>query len=259
MIVIGLGSGRSGTASLAKLLNAQHDALCFHEMNPSCVRFEGTPRPVLNTIDEFRAVVDGGDPSMLTVDLSRRVAAQAYDAVSRMERVRLLGDIAFYYLSYVELIARHDPDVRFLCLKRDRQATIDSWLRKSTIDRWPSKRLADRLASLVTRTPYRTAYNHWMAHDGREWAVDEVWDKCFPKFPGPTRAEAIAQYYDFYYAEADRLAALLPERFRIVPTTALNDRGVQRSLLAFCGVAPERQVEVDAHIHGSGDGARRGG
>jgi hypothetical protein len=35
MIVIGLGTGRSGTASLANLVNSQKDALSFHEMNPN--------------------------------------------------------------------------------------------------------------------------------------------------------------------------------------------------------------------------------
>jgi hypothetical protein len=99
MIVIGLGTGRSGTASLAGLLKAQSDSLCFHEMNPSVVRFAGTPRPFINTIDEFQAILDGGDPAMLTVDLSRSVSASAYDELSRMQRVRLIGDVAFYYLS----------------------------------------------------------------------------------------------------------------------------------------------------------------
>jgi hypothetical protein len=251
MIVIGLGSGRSGTASLAKLLNAQPDALCFHEMNPSCVRFSGTPRPVLNTLDEFQAILDGGDPSALTVDLGRPVAARAYDALCRMERVRLIGDIAFYYLSYVEAMAARNPNVRFLCLKRDRGETIRSWLQKSTLPRWRSKRLADRLASLITRTPYHEAFNPWMEHDGSRWAVDPVWDKCFPKFAGPTRAAAIAQYYDFYYAEAERLAALLPDRFRMVATPSLSEPDTQRELLAFCGVPPEAQRPTDAHIHRS--------
>lgn len=251
MIVIGLGSGRSGTASLAKLLNAQHDALCFHEMNPSCVRFRDTPRPILNGIEEFQAILDGGDRSMLTVDLSRRVAAEAYDVLCRMRHVSLLGDIAFYYLSYVEQIAARHGDVRFICLKRDRQATIDSWLRKSTVPRWRSKRVADRLSSLITREPYQAARNPWMVHDGREWAVDPVWDKCFPKFPGPTRAEAVGQYYDYYYEEVERLAALLPDRFRLVETPRLGEPETQSDLLAFCGVPPERQVATDAHIHRS--------
>src|SRR5487761_2166908 len=190
MIVIGLGTGRSGTASLAKLLNAQQDALCFHEMNPSAVRFTGTPRPFINAIDEFQAILGGGDPTMLTVDLSRAVAARAYDELCQMRSVRLIGDIAFYYLSYVELIARRNQNVRFICLRRDREQTIESCLRKSAIGRWRSKRIADRLSSLITRAPYYESHNFWIEHDGSEWELDPVWDKCFPKFQAGSKREA---------------------------------------------------------------------
>ena len=30
------------------------------------------------------------------------------------------GDIAFYYLSYVEHMARHNGQVKFICLRRDK-------------------------------------------------------------------------------------------------------------------------------------------
>ena len=50
MIVIGLGCGRSGTASLANLIDSQDRAICFHELNPTCAAFEGNPRSVLNTV-----------------------------------------------------------------------------------------------------------------------------------------------------------------------------------------------------------------
>jgi hypothetical protein len=251
MIVIGLGSGRCGTASLAHLLNAQRDAICFHEMNPSCVRFSGTPRPILNTIDEFQAILDGGDPSMLTVDLGRPVAADAYDALCRMTRVALIADIAFYYLSYVELIAAHNDRVRFVCLKRDREATVESWLRKSTVPRWRSKRLADRLACLITREPYYMAFNPWMEHDGRNWAIDPVWDKCFPKFPGPTRREAIEQYYDFYYQEAELFRQKFSDRFLMLDTEKLTSQDLRHDLLRFCGVQRDVQVAIDVHVHRS--------
>lgn len=154
MIAIGLGTGRSGTSSLAKLLSAQHDALCFHEMNPSVVRFAGTPRPILNTIDEFQAILDGGAPSMLTVDLSRGVSARAYDRLRQMTRVRLIGDIALYYLQYVDLIVERNKNVRFICLRRDKEETVESWMRKSAVGRWRSKALADRVASIITREPF---------------------------------------------------------------------------------------------------------
>lgn len=251
MIVVGLGTGRSGTASLAKLLNDQRDALCFHEMNPSCVRFTGTPRPVLNTIDEFQAILDGGAPSRLTVDLGRPVAARAYDELCRMERVRLIGDIAFYYLSYVEEIAARNRDVRFICLRREREATIESWVRKAAIPRWRSKRVADRLASLITREPYYTSRNFWMIHDGRVWQPDPVWDKCFPKFTARDMRDAIGQYWDMYQAEAERLAGSLPHVFRIVDTNRLAEERVQQELLSFCGVEATQQIHVDAHVHRS--------
>lgn len=251
MIVIGLGSGRSGTASLAKLLNAQRDSLCFHEMNPSAVRFSGTPRPFLNTIDEFQAIIGGGNPAMLTADLSRGVVANAYDQLCRMQRVRMIGDIAFYYLTYVELLARHSPDIRFICLRRDREQTIDSWIRKSAIERWRSKQFADRLSSLIVRQQYHQSRNFWMEHDGTRWQKDPVWDKCFPKFVAGTKREAIGMYWDYYYDQAEILQRRLGEIFRIVDTESLGQPQFQGELLEYCGISRADQIHVDAHIHRS--------
>lgn len=251
MIVIGLGTGRSGTASLAKLLNAQQDALCFHEMNPSCVRFSGTPRPILNAIDEFQVIIDGGDPSMMTVDLGRGVAAKAYDQLCKMPRVGLIGDIAFYYLTYVEAIAARNPNVRFLCLRRDIDETITSWMNKSRISRWRSKRLADRIGAWITRAPYHESRNFWMDHDGSRWQLDPIWDKCFPKFEATSKPEAIWKYCEFYYAEAERIAPQLSGVFRFVETESMQSREYQDGILEFLGVSREKRVFTDAHIHQS--------
>lgn len=251
MIVVGLGSGRSGTASLAHLLNSQKDAICFHEMNPSCVRFSGTPRPILNTIEEFQAILDGGDASRLTVDLGREVAAQTYDQLVQLNKVSLIGDIAFYYLSYVEEITQHNPNVRFVCLKRNRTETVESWLKKSRVNRWRSKKIADRLSSWITRQPYHESKNFWMDHDGRHWQLDPIWDKCFPKFSAPDKRSAIEQYWDYYYEEADKLAHRYPECFKIVDTPDLKSSDFQAELLSFCGVSTSEQVYTDAHKHKS--------
>jgi len=236
---------------LAKLLNAQHDSLCFHEMNPSCVRFFDTPRPILNTIDEYQAIVNGGDPSMLTVDLSRGVAAKAYDRLCRMKRVRMLGDIAFYYLSYVERIAEHNANVRFLCLRRNIDETVQSWMNKSAIERWRSKRIADRIATWITREPFQESRNFWMNHDGTQWALDPVWDKCFPKFEAASKPEAIRKYCEYYYEQAEILAPKLTDVFRFVDTEQMNQANYQSEILTFIGIAPGEQVLTDAHIHQS--------
>lgn len=252
MIVIGLGSGRSGTASLAHLLNSQKNAICFHEMNPSCVRFYGTPKPVLNTIDEYQAILDDGEPSMLTVDLGREVAAQTYEQLVQRDKVSLIGDIAFYYLSYVDQIVERNGNVRFICLKRDKAATVNSWIKKSEISRWPSKRIADRLASWITREPYYDSRNYWMDHDGTRWQHDPIWDKCFPKFPGPDKKQAIEQYWDYYYETAEELESRHSECFRIVETVQLEDKAFQADILAFCGISAPDHIYTDAHKHKSG-------
>lgn len=250
-IVIGLGAGRSGTASLAALLTAQRNALCFHEMNPSCVAFQGTPRPILNAIEEFERILDGCDPAMLTVDLSREVSALAYARLRAMQRVDLIGDVAFYYLGYIRLIAAASHRARFVCLKRDRESNIRSWMRKAAIVRWPSKIVADRLSAAITRTHYYRSRNHWMEHDGSHWEKDPVWDKCFPKFGAPNLQTAIGMYWDYYYAEAERLECELPGRFLMVATEELGDAAVQRRMLEFCGIPAGKQKLMDVHLHRS--------
>ncbi len=151
LIVNGLGTGRSGTGSLAHLLSAQRDSICFHEMNPSCTRFFGTPRPILNGIEEFERILDHGDRSMVTVDLTRRQGTETYDRLCRMTNVRMIGDVASYYLSYVRLIAERHPEVRFLCLRRDIGQTVQSWMEKSRIKRWRSLYIADTEAHVYNR------------------------------------------------------------------------------------------------------------
>lgn len=251
MVVIGLGTGRSGTNSLAKLLSAQREAFCFHEMNPACVRFSGTPRPILNAVNEFQAILDGGDSSNVAVDLSRPVSANAYDKLCKMPRLRLVGDVAFYYLSYVEAIAAHNRNVRFLCTRRDIDMTVASWVKKLRVSRWRSKVVADKVSSLITRGPYYKTTNPFMTHDGSEWEPDPVWDKCFPKFDGPSMQEAIRQYCKFYYAEAARLCAQLAPVFRFVDIDRMNDRDYQSEILAFVGIPENDRIYTIAHTNQS--------
>jgi Sulfotransferase family len=256
MIVIGFGTGRSGTTSLAELLAAQKNAHCFHELNPACVRFSGTPRPIINTIDEFRRIEEGGDPSELTVDFTRRDSTRSYEQLCRKSGLRLIGDVAFYYLSYVLAIAQHNPDVLFLCLRRDIDDTVQSWIEKSRIVRWPSRYVADRLSSLIVRTPFHRSSNYWMNHDGRVWEPDPMWDKCFPKFDVKSKREAIRKYCEYYYREVEALEIRLRPRFRFVETRLLSERSYQADVLGFLGIEPEDRVHVLAHANRGENGAR---
>jgi hypothetical protein len=251
-VVIGLGSGRSGTASLTALIDRQLGGICFHEMNPSCAVFSGNRQPHVNAIREFNAILSGGDRSCLSIDYSRPASVSTYDRLQRMSEVNLIGDIAYYYLNYVADLLAIDAECRFVCIKRDREQTISSWLQKSSIKRWRSLWIADRLKSWLTRTPFYTQYNYWQVHDGSVWKKDPVWDSCFPKFEAASKEDAIAMYWDYYYLEADRLQRAYPDNFRIFDIRDLSNRAGQQRILTFIGLDPATMVcGEEVHLHKS--------
>jgi len=249
-IVIGLGSGRSGTASLTSLIDRQPGGICFHEMNPTAAVFEGNPQPHVNTVMEFQKLLSGGDRAWLSIDYSRPSSVNTYKKLQEMPRVNLIGDIAYYYLNYVDYMLQAVPGCIFVCIKRDRGETVASWLKKSAIRRWPSLWVADKLKSLLTRTPFYTEYNYWQRHDGSRWKLDPVWDSCFPKFEADSKQQAIEMYWDYYYLEADRLEKKYPGSFRVFGVEELGNPEGQKRILSFVGLAEESMVlSEDLHLH----------
>jgi len=253
-IVIGLGSGRSGTASLTSLIDRQEGGVCFHEMNPSGAVFSGNAQPHLNAVSEFRNILRGGNRARLSIDYSRPASVATYEKLQRMGHVNLIGDIAYYYLNYVDDLLECFPECMFVCIRRDREQTVASWMKKSAIKRWPSLWIADRLKSWLTRTPFHTEYNYWQVHDGSRWKPDPVWDSCFPKFEAPSKRDAIGMYWDYYYLEADRLQRKHPDRFRVFNVEELSQPQGQVRILSFIGIPEEHMVYgKDVHLHSSGD------
>ncbi|NQX89954.1 MAG: hypothetical protein HRT77_14955, partial [Halioglobus sp.] len=141
-------------------------------MNPACAVFSGNPQPHVNAVIEFQRLLDGGDRSRLTLDYARPSSVKTYQRLQEISEIKLIGDIAYYYLNYVEDILAVLPGCVFVCTRRDRGETVASWLKKSAIKRWPSLWLADRLKSILTRTPFYTEYNYWQYNDGSIWKQD---------------------------------------------------------------------------------------
>lgn len=175
--VIGLGTGRCGTTSLARLLNLQPGASVVHQRGP-----------VLSWYEEH-------DP------------ARHLTQPDSGPDVTLLGDVGFYYLPHVGRIWEEMPTVKFVCMRRGRQATIDSFERY-----------------------LRPEWNHWAPNK----TVYSPWDQCYPVIQAATRTDAIGRYWDKYYATAENLAS--DYRFEVFDIESLNsEEGVSR-LLRFVGV-----------------------
>lgn len=94
-VVIGLGSGRCGTRSLAELLNLQPDSLVTHEALPM--------------------------PWNRKPDVTSLMIGKLLERTTN-----IIGDIGYYWINYVEDLLSARSEAKFICLKRDRQEVIDS-------------------------------------------------------------------------------------------------------------------------------------
>jgi hypothetical protein len=195
-IIIGLGTGRCGTRSLSRLLSAQPEVYVSHELPP------GLPW----TVDQEA--------------FHRQLAL-----IVKRDRP-VVGDIAFYWLPYATLVLSTCSDSGILCLRRDREETIRSFMR------W-------------------CANNHrWLKHDGRRWKLDG-WDRCYPKYDIEDRVNACGRYWDEYYSAVEGLQAAFPDRVQLRDMNeALNTKEGVSSVLSFAGVPADQQVlRIGVHEH----------
>lgn len=153
-----------------------------------------------------------------------RVIRERFARIRRMRDGQLLGDVASFYLPYVEDVIAVEPNVRIICLKRSREEVIRSfcnWL--------------DRVHPLPT--------NHWAEMPAPGWHHHPIWTRIFPQYEIQDREEGIGRYWDEYYERADDLVRRYPEHVRVFDTNlALNTEEGLRELLTFAGIPPERQV-----------------
>jgi len=197
-IVIGLGTGRCGTQSLACLLDQQIGSEVTHEADWRDLPWAGQVEAVNRKFRQFR---------------TRLVE----------ERRRMVGDVGFYYLPYIEHMLARYPNLALVCMQRDRDDTTLSLVRK-----------------MRKRHP-------GLNHGGRRWRASE-WDRNYPKFGIADRRVAAEMFWDNYYDFANRLQQEQPVRFWIVDCASLNSRDGQEQLLSFLAV-PSGEMVFDVGIH----------
>jgi hypothetical protein len=187
-LVFGLGSGRSGSTTLSALFAAQAQTCWSHE-HP----------PMVAWGKEGRGEVD--------FHLTRmNLLAHVYSVVA---------DVSHWWLPKLPALLQNDPRTRFVVIRRDRAATVASFMRMKGLDQ-------------------PKGLNHWMAHDGVRFRRNP-WDRCYPKFQVDDPEEAIGLYWDRYYAMSEDAARRHPEQVRMFEIEVLTDPAGQREILEFCG------------------------
>jgi hypothetical protein len=194
-VLIGCGTGRCGTTSLTKLIGGCENAVCKHER-----------RPLL--------------PWIFNEKLFRERVRWFCDSTASV-----VGDVAYFYLPYLEEFIRVFPNVRIICLERERQAVIDSFM-------W--------------KTQWR---NRWYNHEGTEWIKDHVWDVTFPKYDIVDKPKAIGAYYDEYRKRIRLVAQAYPGNVQIFGIAVLNTMQGQRAIFDFLDIPQKHRRYQKRLVH----------
>lgn len=208
-IILGMGAGQCGTMLLAQILDKQLNARVTHEQRP-LLPWEREP----------------GAPGI----------RERLQRILDTRKQRFVGDVASFYLPYVEEAVEFDPGIRIVCLWRPREEVVAGFCR-----------------FLDQASPF--ALNHWAREPGEGWSHDPIWSRIFPKYDTQDRAEGIGRYWDEYYQAAESLARRFPDNLRIWDTDALTaDEGV-REVLSFAGVPRGDQAIILGQRPSSADSA----
>lgn len=113
-LVFGIGTGRSGSLSLAALLAAQPDAAVSHEFAP-VEADDGTRRRFMKP---------------LPWEVSERRLRRALRRLLRSP-CGVVGDVGSFWLPYLPFILIRYPATRVACLRRPREEVVASFLRKT--------------------------------------------------------------------------------------------------------------------------------
>lgn len=193
--LIGCGTGRCGTRSLAKLINDCPGWRCGHEH-----------------------IVTGPLPWNIDIGM-------AYDQIEWFNNRNRIGNVAYYFLPYIELMLDEVIGLRVVCLKRNREDTVESFMR------WMARR-------------WELPRNPWAKRDDERWTYLPTWDITYPKIdipledlePEDHKRKQIELYWNQYYEQAEWLEDNYPNQFKIFSIDALNEKEKQEKLFDFIGV-----------------------
>jgi len=203
-LIIGLGTGRCGTVSLSSFLNDQPNTNVVHEGHVKGDKFD-------RVIHEGDIEKEKGGRHLFRWDGSPEAVFQYLESLRQHSSAKRFGDVAYYFLPYAEAILERWPMSKFVVLKRERSATVDSFLRKTQ------------------------GRNHWMDHDGSQWENDPDFDPTFPTLDASSKKAALEQYWDLYYRRVDRLLDRYPDSFTLHSVSALNTSKGRKEILSFIG------------------------
>lgn len=195
-IVVGLGTGRNGSTTLAALLQGVDQSCCTHE-NPPLVSWQ-PQRPELDF--HFRRLEQ----------LSRYFV--------------LVADVAHWWLNCLDPLFRRFPDARAMGLVRDTAQCVVSFMRikgfgRNSYNHW---------------APYGTGI--WAAAQWDPTYPTYPLPPAATRDPDGVKRTSIERYVREYNEQLSKYASAMPNKLLLLDTTQLDDPAVQRRIFDFIGV-----------------------
>lgn len=196
-VILGMGAGQCGLNLLAEILGKQPAARITLEQAPLLSWESRSDRPgIRERIIRWK-----------TVDAS------------------IIGDVASFYLPYVEEAIAIEPGIRIVCLKRPKDEVI-----------------AGFCVQLDANRPY--PMNHWTKQPPPGWSYDPIWTRTFPQYDTQDRVEGLSRYWEEYYTRAEEFARRFPANVLVIDTDELTSAEGVHAMLDFARIPREGRVLV---------------
>ena len=194
-IVLGVGTGRCGSTSLAAAFRDADDTLATHE-TPPLIFWQPQPEQV-----DFHL---------------RRLAY-----LSRY--FRLVFDASHWWLKLIPVVLERFPTVRIVGLHRDMESCVNSFLKVKGVEAGSHNHWAPPDDERWRKSNWDPCYPSFVA------------PAEFDDNPFMAKGTQIQWYVDGYNAELRELASRNPDKFLLIHTDTLDEPQVSDKLSAFVG------------------------
>lgn len=221
-LVLGLGSGRSGSTSLAALLAGAEAARATHE-NPPLVHW--TPAPAQLRLHQKRFAL-------------------------LLERHPLVFDAAHWWLNAAGPMIEAFETVKLIALEREPEACARSFLKVKGVGRDSFNHWLDHDGSFWRPAVWDRLYP---SYDPARFGL-EAPQSASPEELAERQLRLVTAYVEDYNQALARLAETLGDKLLLLRTEALGERQAQDRILDFLGVkAPYLDAALNRGATADGD------
>lgn len=178
------GTGRCGTTSLHKMLTNCENTSVLREHSPYKVNWYKPDESKLRGLVQWLKKESNKD--------------------------RLPGSVARYWLPHITYLRKKVPELKLICLHRDKEGTVKSWMQWKAAAKGPKDRLRPKRKHLYDVFPIIDAHTiqqsyefYWEMYEEWSHSIEGVYHIDMLELNDKTKVEAIFDYLEI--PEQDRV------------------------------------------------------